>query len=151
MTNKDMNTLAQRNVRAIKDYYSAVSDGNIDRVSTMWADNAIMDTVFSMKPIPPEVAPPHQQGGDTIRAFWRNFMENVNRNDIEIAMIDALTSQPEWVMVRMSTDMELKDGTSYANQYNNLIRLENEKIVEYYEYSNPLVIINSFGPFESEK
>ena len=142
-----MNTAAQNNVQTIKDYYSAVSNGDIKFVANMWADDAIMDTVFSMQPIPPEVAPPHMKGGDTIRAFWRNFMENTDRKDVEIILIDALASQPEWVMVRMKGDMKLKDGTAYANQYNNLIRLKEGKITEYYEYSNPLVIINSFGSF----
>ena len=148
MTDRYSNTLAKSNVETIKDYYSAVSNGDIEKVLSTWADNAIMNTVFSMKPIPPEVAPPHMEGADTICAFWRNLMENTNKKEVAIDLIDALASQPEWVMVRMRTDMELKDGTPYANQYNNLIRLENEKIVEYYEYSNPLVIINSFGPFE---
>lgn len=141
----DRTALQQRNTQLVRDYYAAVARGDADAVAALWADDAIMDTVFSRPPMSPRVAPPHMAGADVIRPFWRAFMATVRRNDITLELFDALAADPAWVVARVRTDMELGDGTPYRNQYHNLLRLRGGQIVEYYEYSNPLAILEAFG------
>lgn len=127
----------------IKDFYAQWVSGNTNALNAYWADGAVMETVFSVAPVPPETAPPIMKGGNIIRPYWSFIIDALERRDLKDLWVQGV-DDPEWVIARFKGDMLTKNGKAYRNSYHNLIRLKNGKIVEYYEYSNPLVILDAF-------
>lgn len=126
----------------VHDFYEAWVRGDAEQLASHWADDAIMETAFATYPGAPETAPPHLEGGDAIRAFWRAAVQALVRRDLHDLWVRAV-EEPGWVVARYRGDMHTADGRAFRASCSSLLRLRDGKVVEYHEYLNPLAAVDA--------
>ncbi len=124
----------------IEEFLDALEAKSIERLLNVWHENGVLIMPFS-----PEGFPTRIEGKQAIRHHYGSLPTNCKFMCFPDRAFH-FTNDPNRVWVEFCGTIKVKaTGKSYNNAHVCLFTLRDGRIIEYKEYSNPLILLNSFG------
>ncbi|GAA4271238.1 nuclear transport factor 2 family protein [Aquimarina gracilis] len=125
----------------VDQFFQALEARNLDEVL------ATMDTnVKQIMPLSPGNFPKSLTGIDAMRNQYTDVMSYTQKYDREYY----LTADPNTVLVRYNGIVTTGEGKPYNNYYVGIFKTKNEKIIEFTEFFNPNILLNSWPGLQPE-
>ena len=139
--------IAIKNKESVKDFFKALEDENVDRLVSLFADDA-----KHINPYASGLFPEGANGKEGIRAYWTPVFPNFNGMIFPIEELYAMEN-PNMIYVKYKGKITLKNNAGiYENDYYSTFRFnEAGKITEYVEIFNPIVAARGFGLIDNIK
>lgn len=144
--------LRRDNINLVRAYTDALNGWDIEKMATLSTD----DVVFEL-PFRPPAFGRETVGKDAymeVLAQARDHMIDGSENlhDLEL---DTLASDPNTVIATYKSDMKLRSGVEYKNEYISRFRLRDGKVARFTEYYDSIILFRALGgtltePGESE-
>ena len=124
----------------IEEFLDALEARSIERLLNVWHENGVLIMPFS-----PEGFPTRIEGKEAIRHHYGGLPTNCKFMCFPDRAFH-FTNDPNRVWVEFCGKIKIKaTGKSYNNAHVCLFTLRDGRIIEYKEYSNPLILLNAFG------
>ncbi|MGA2868901.1 MAG: nuclear transport factor 2 family protein [Verrucomicrobiota bacterium] len=123
----------------IEEFLDALEAISVERFLNVWHENGVQ-----VMPYAPEGFPARLEGKKAIRRQYAILLAEYKSIRIPNRIFH-FTNDPNRVWVELQSEIQFKaTGKSYNNTYVCLFILRDGKIIEYKEYFNPLILLNSF-------
>jgi ketosteroid isomerase-like protein len=124
----------------IEEFLDALEAMSVERFLNVWHDNGVQ-----VMPYAPEGFPARLEGKKAIRRQYAILLAEYKFMRIPDRVFH-FTNDPNCVWVEFQREIQIKaTGKSFNNAYVCLFILRDGRIIEYKEYCNPLILLNSFG------
>jgi ketosteroid isomerase-like protein len=124
----------------IEEFLDALETMNIERFLNVWHDNGV-----HIMPYSPEGFPSRLEGKEAIRRQYDTVLTKYKSLHIP-DRVYYFTNDPNRVWAEFCSEIQIKaTGKSYHNSFVCLFTLCEGRIIEYKEYSNPIILLNVFG------
>jgi ketosteroid isomerase-like protein len=128
----------------IEEFLDALEAMSIERFLNVWHDNGVQ-----VMPYSPDGFPACLEGKEAIRHQFGDLLGKCKSLRIP-GRIFHFTNDPNRVWVEFRGEIQVKaTGKSHNNTYVCLFTLRDGRIIEYKEYSNPIILLNAFGSPEA--
>lgn len=128
----------------IEEFLDALEAMSIGRFLNVWHGNGAQ-----VMPYASEGFPTRLEGKEAIRHHYTNFLINYESVRFPVRIFH-FTNDPNRVWAEFRGEIQVKaTGKSYNNTYACLFTLRDGRIIEYKEYSNPIIFLNAFGSPET--
>lgn len=125
--------LAQSPARqSVETFFTSLENMNIDEFMTVWAEDPVQ-----VMPYAPSGFPDTLQGAEAIRKQYAGLKENYNSMRYERTY---LAENDSLIVVKFRGIIPKKDGGNYNNDYIGVYHLEGDKIKQYTEYFDPIIL-----------
>ena len=131
----------QQTKQAVVDFLTALEDKDLDKLASVWAEDAVQDMPFS-----PEGFPKRVEGKSNLIKHYAEWPEvsgqaNFTDNLVFYPMQDSTMVYAEW-----RGDVEIiPTGRNYKQRYGGLFHVVDGKIELFREYYDPIVFKYAFG------
>ncbi|MGW5106073.1 nuclear transport factor 2 family protein [Nocardia sp. NPDC004123] len=127
-------------VAAAVRFLEFLSVGDVDGALAM-ADN----DVFMSIPYQPPGYPTRIEGSEKLRSFLRRVLGLFSPISFRVTEALSIEGGTGAVARYEGRSTMLRTGNPYNNSYISIFRFSNGKLVEWTEFANPLVLLESFG------
>jgi phenazine biosynthesis protein len=136
-----MNTTSQRNIDTVKKFLSLLEQEKITEFLDLFAPVG-----KQINPYASGLFPEITAGTQALKAYWEPVPGRFDGMQFPIEEIFPMEN-PAQVLVKFKGIIKLKNNAGhYSNDYLGLFKFnEAGKILEYYEYFNPVTVIKAFG------
>lgn len=131
-------------ISILQTHFDYLTQGEIDKISEIWHPDASIEFPFSTPPIDPTLVPPKITGKQDIMAFWQGASQGLKPGGKMQYQFIAQLEDPAWCLARAKGLFQTLDNRDYHNDYCLLAKITEGQIVEYIEYSNPLISLDVF-------
>jgi ketosteroid isomerase-like protein len=134
-------TLAENNVRLVESFLDALNHWDFDRLAGIVAE----DIVFTI-PFGPEEFVGHVEGRDNWFATVKDWSTHLNGTEnLHDIRVDALASNPNEVIAFYKSDMEMKNGYRYRNDYIGRFVVRDGLVARFDEHFDSVPFVFSLG------
>src|SRR5438034_1951790 len=132
-------TIQQRNMETVKKFLSLLEQEQIEEFLDLFAPDGIQFNPYASGLFPDTV-----KGKEALAAYWKPVPGNFEGMQFPIEEIFPMEN-PAHVLVKYKGIIKLKNNAGYYNNdYLCLFKFnEQGKIIEYYEYFNPVTVIKA--------
>lgn len=132
----------QQTQQTVRDFLEALEDKDMDRFTTLWAEDAVQDMPYSSEGFPKRVA-----GRDNLIKHYSGWPEASGDNsDFTSALVFYPMIDPEMVFAEFKGSVDIvSTGRPYKQTYGGLFHIENGKIKLLREYYDPAPFAYAFG------
>lgn len=131
----------QQTRQAVIDMLTALESKDMDKFSSVWADDAVQDMPYS-----PEGFPKRVNGKKAIVELYAQWPETSGATDFTSQLIFYPMIDAEMVFVEFKGNVDvIPTGRNYKQNYGGLYHVENGKIKLYREYYDPEPFKYTFG------
>ena len=127
------------NMTIVERFFDLLEQNKLDEFHQLWHD----DVVFEMPYTAPGLKERYVGKPSVVRFF------NIFRNSLDKALFNLITIQENHrlnhFIIEGTSDCLTNDGKPYRNRYVWAIKLKEDKVKLFREYSNPLIIQAVFG------
>jgi ketosteroid isomerase-like protein len=124
----------------IEEFLDALETMNLERFLNVWHENGVQ-----IMPLSPEGSPGRIEGKEAIRHHYSSLPAKYELMGF-LDRVFYYTDDPNRVWVEFSGEIQANaTGKSYHNTFACLFTLCDGQIIEYKEYSNPIVLLNTFA------
>ena len=140
-SNAPIPSTAEQNKDAVRQFFKALEDKNIDTLVDLFAEEAV-----HINPYHSGIFPKGANGKAGIRAYWTPTFPNFDVMEFPIEEIYAMEN-PNMVFVKYKGSIQLKNNAGYYNNdYYSTFKFNDQgKIIEYVEIFNPIEAAKGFG------
>ena len=131
-------TVVNRNKEVVDTFFVALETQRFELLKEIFAENG-----RQLNPYVPEGFPPSFDGAEGIYKQYSSLPQLFGQMKFPRTLF--ATEDPQFIFVKFRGIIEIRAGGTYENDYLGTFRLENEKIMEYTEYFNPIVMARAFG------
>lgn len=115
-----------------------------DKDFDIW-DELFDESVIVHFPYAPDSLPARFEGRDQWREVTRGLFDSFDKITFSDTRVLA-TEDPEFVVLTTRSEANFLNGRKYENEYVFCFRVQAGKVVEYWEYYNPLAILKVMAP-----
>jgi len=126
------------NKQTVNQFFVALETENFELLREIFAENG-----RQLNPYVPEGFPKSFDGREGIYKQYSSLPQHFGQ--MKFPRTIWATEDPDLIFVKFRGQIEIRAGGVYENDYLGTFRLENNKIVEYTEYFNPIVMAKAFG------
>lgn len=130
--------IARQNKQVVDRFYAAVETQHFEVIKEVFAP-----TAQQLLPYAPAGFPTRLDGAEAIYKQFSGLTAYFGQMKFPRQIL--ATEDPNFIFVKFTGDMTLKNGGKYENDYVGTFRLREGKIVEYVEYFNPVLMAKAFG------
>lgn len=136
------NDVRQRNIDLVRAYTDALNAWDIETMGSLSTDDVVFELPFR---------PPTFERETVGKAAYMEVLEQArdhmiegseNLHDLEL---DTLASDPDTVIATYKSDMTLRSGVEYANEYISRFRIRDGKIARFTEYYDSIILFRALG------
>ncbi len=128
----------------IEEFLDALEAMSVERFLKVWHNDGVQVMLYS-----PEGFPIRLEGKEAIRRQYSSLLTNY----MSVSFPDRVfyfTNDSNRVWAEFRGEIQVKaTGKYYNNNYVCLFTLRDGRIIEYKEYSNPIILLNAFGGREA--
>jgi ketosteroid isomerase-like protein len=127
----------------IEEFLDALEAMSIERFLNVWHDDGVQIMPYAIDGFPVRL-----EGKEAIRRQYNTIL--TKHKSLRIPdRVFYFTNDPARVWVEFRGEVAVKaTGKSYSNTYVCLFTLRDGRIIEYKEYSNPVILLNAVGNSE---
>lgn len=130
--------LKDTNKQTVDQFFVALETENFELLREIFAENG-----RQLNPYVPEGFPKSFDGREGIYKQYSSLPQHFGQMKFPRTIL--ATEDADLIFVKFRGQIQIKAGGTYENDYLGTFRLENNKIVEYTEYFNPIVMAKAFG------
>jgi ketosteroid isomerase-like protein len=133
-----MNTIIEQNRKVVDSFFVALETQNFELLNEVFAEKS-----RQLNPYVPEGFPKSFDGREAIYNQYSSLPATFG--EMKFPRTIYATENPNFFFVVFQGVIDIKAGGSYQNDYIGTFKLEDNQIVEYTEYFNPIVMAKAFG------
>jgi uncharacterized protein len=126
------------NRKIVDSFFIALETGQFELLKEIFATDG-----KQLNPYSPEGFPKSFDGAEGIYKQYSGLTANFGQ--MKFPRTIYATEDPDFFFVKFRGEIEIKTGGIYKNDYLGTFKLEKEKIVEYTEYFNQVVMAKAFN------
>jgi ketosteroid isomerase-like protein len=133
-----MNTIIEQNRKVVDTFFVALETQNFELLNEVFAEKG-----RQLNPYVPEGFPKSFDGRGAIYKQYSSLPASFGK--MKFPRTIYATENPNFFFVVFQGVIAIKAGGKYQNEYIGTFKVENNQIVEYTEYFNPIVMAKAFG------
>ncbi len=144
---KESNMTRDKNIETVRNFFRLLEEEKIAEFAELYAENGKQINPYHSDLFPAEIV-----SKKNIYEFWKNVPANFDGMQFPIDEILPF-EDPNKVAVKFSGKIQLKNNAgTYENDYLCIFHFDEQgKILEYYEYFNPITAARGFGLLDKIK
>lgn len=132
---------AEKNVALVKDFLDALGRFEFDRLEALVTE----DVVFTI-PFGPAEFTAHVEGRDKWFEVVKGWSSQLNGHEnLHDLRVDALSSNPDELVTFYNSDMDMKNGYHYKNNYIGRVTVRDGRVSRFDEYFDSLPFVLALG------
>jgi ketosteroid isomerase-like protein len=130
--------LIERNRKIVDSFFVALETARFEMLKVIFAEDG-----RQLNPYSPPGFPASFDGADGIYKQYSGLTGTFGQMRFPREIF--ATEDPNFFFVRFRGEIEIRTGGKYENDYLGTFKLKDDKIIEYVEYFNQLVMAKAFG------
>lgn len=135
-------SVRENNIKIVQQFFTALNAWDIDTIQTLTTDDILLEVPF--KPIGFERATKGQPKYLELLKQASTVMIDGSENLHEFEL-DTFASDPNRVIATYKSDMKMRSGAQYRNEYVSMFRLRDGKICHFVEYLDSILLHLALG------
>lgn len=133
--------IRQQTVAAVRAFLTSLEDKNMDKLGSVWADDAVQDMPYS-----PPGHPKRVLGREELIKLYSGWPANTGKADLTSQLVFYPMLDPQTVFAEFKGDVEIiPTGRRYEQSYGGLFHVVNGQIKLFREYYDPAPFAWAFG------
>jgi ketosteroid isomerase-like protein len=132
---------AEQNVELVESFLDALNHWDFDRLAGIVDENVVFTIPFG-----PEEFVGHVEGRENWFATVKDWSTHLNGSEnLHEVRVDSLASSPDQVIAFYKSDMEMKNGYRYKNDYIGRFVVTDGRVTRFDEYFDSVPFVFSLG------